>query len=570
MNKIRPRLLILTGLAADGHPIAATLSEFFDVDLCESVEQAMEALLRETYYAVFADVGDFLPLERALVSQQSNLVLDTIGEGVCVIDTEGICRWSNKRMQQFSPAVFEKVKQICCQAMSIFSAQTDSGTITQSAGRSSKKFAFQSEDDRYFELIASPAIDKHKQVMQIVAVVWDATSGRRMQQKIDAIDLAGRELTRLDRDAIIRISPSERLVLLRDKIIRYSKDLMHFDHFAVRLLDQRANKLEVVIAEGLPSEALEIDLYAESEGNGISGYVAATGRSYICHDAAKDSRYVTGMQYAKSSLTVPLLLHDKVVGVFNVESEHVGTFDEEDRQFAEIFGRYVGLALNILDLLVMERSTTTGRLADNVVQEMAQPLSNITTEAQTLIEEYIGDDTMRGRLNTIMENVSSIRHTMKVVAAGPTTVLGTDQLKAHEEESALRGKCILVVDDEQNIRETLDSILSKLGCHVSMSSDGYEAINLIGQQHFDLIISDIKLPHRNGYEIFAAARRVRDNFPVVLMTGFGYDPHHSIVRASQEGLSQVMFKPFKVNQLLEELHKALDLPIPEPKEADKH
>ena len=54
------------------------------------------------------------------------------------------------------------------------------------------------------------------------------------------------------------------------------------------------------------------------------------------------------------------------------------------------------------------------------------------------------------------------------------------------------------------------------------------------------------------------------------MTGFGYDPHHSIVRASQEGLSQVMFKPFKVNQLLEELHKALDLPIPEPKEADKH
>ena len=71
-----------------------------------------------------------------------------------------------------------------------------------------------------------------------------------------------------------------------------------------------------------------------------------------------------------------------------------------------------------------------------------------------------------------------------------------------------------------------------------MSSDGYEAINLIGQQYFDLIISDIKLPHRNGYEIFAAARRVRDNFPVVLMTGFGYDPHHSIVRASQEGLSK--------------------------------
>jgi DNA-binding NtrC family response regulator len=41
------------------------------------------------------------------------------------------------------------------------------------------------------------------------------------------------------------------------------------------------------------------------------------------------------------------------------------------------------------------------------------------------------------------------------------------------------------------------------------------------------------------------------------MTGFGYDPNHSIVRASQEGLSAVLFKPFKVEQLLNEVHRAL-------------
>jgi two-component system, sensor histidine kinase SagS len=53
---------------------------------------------------------------------------------------------------------------------------------------------------------------------------------------------------------------------------------------------------------------------------------------------------------------------------------------------------------------------------------------------------------------------------------------------------------------------------------------------------------------------------------VILMTGFGYDPHHSIVRASQEGLSSVMFKPFKVDQLLEEVRKALgQKPAPAPK-----
>jgi DNA-binding NtrC family response regulator len=71
------------------------------------------------------------------------------------------------------------------------------------------------------------------------------------------------------------------------------------------------------------------------------------------------------------------------------------------------------------------------------------------------------------------------------------------------------------------------------------------------------VVSDIKMPHRNGYEIFAAARRQQTELPVILMTGFGYDPNHSIVRASQEGLSGVLFKPFKVEQLLEEIRKAL-------------
>ena len=55
----------------------------------------------------------------------------------------------------------------------------------------------------------------------------------------------------------------------------------------------------------MPTEAMEVELFAESEGNGISGYVAASGRSYICADVEKDPRYVTGLTHARSSLTVP-------------------------------------------------------------------------------------------------------------------------------------------------------------------------------------------------------------------------------------------------------------------------
>ena len=80
---------------------------------------------------------------------------------------------------------------------------------------------------------------------------------------------------------------------------------------------------------------------------------------------------------------------------------------------------------------------------------------------------------------------------------------------------------------------------------------------LMQREDFDLVLSDIKMPDKTGYDVFASARRRSLTVPVILMTGFGYDPNHSIVRASQEGLQAVLFKPFKVDQLLSEVRKAL-------------
>jgi hypothetical protein len=59
-------------------------------------------------------------------------------------------------------------------------------------------------------------------------------------------------------------------------------------------------------------------------------------------------------------------LHDRVIGIFNIESAQRAAFNEDDRQFAEIFGRYVAIALNILDLMVVERQGVAHKVADDV------------------------------------------------------------------------------------------------------------------------------------------------------------------------------------------------------------
>ena len=210
-------------------------------------------------------------------------------------------------------------------------------------------------------------------IEQVAAIIADVTPARRLQRRINAIDQAGRELVRLDAQQVAKLDVTERLVLLEEKIVRFTRELMHFNNFAIYILNKNTNELDLLMNCDLPPESVEVDLYASTEGYGITGYVASTGRSYICPDVRKDPRYLPGIVEAQSSLTVPLKLHDEILGVLNVESDEPTAFTEDDRQFAEIFGRYIAIALNTFDLLVTERFTTTGKLASNVQTEIASP-----------------------------------------------------------------------------------------------------------------------------------------------------------------------------------------------------
>ena len=81
-----------------------------------------------------------------------------------------------------------------------------------------------------------------------------------------------------------------------------------------------------------------------------------------------------------------------------------------------------------------------------------------------------------------------------------------------------------------------------------------------GDDAYDAIISDIRLPDMSGYQLLLRLQEILDPVPLILMTGFGYDPGHSIVKARQAGINLVLFKPFRVDQLLDTLERALERP----------
>ncbi len=147
----------------------------------------------------------------------------------------------------------------------------------------------------------------------------------------------------------------------------------------------------------------------------------------------------------------------------------------------------------------------------------------------------------------------------------PQGVLGP--ASAGDRNDMFRGKTALVADDDENMRELVSTVLSGVGCTCTVCVDGQEAINAVESEEIDLIVSDIIMPHFNGYEVFSAARSRLGEIPVVLVTGFGYDPTHSLVRATQEGLTSVLYKPFTPQRLIEEVEQAIRRTTARPADA---
>ena len=548
------RVLWLQGVEPSHLEVADLLSDDCQVDYVDTVDSAVEALRRGSFDLVVSSSADFLPLERLHTRPGAEVILETVPQGVCIVGQGGELVWANPKMLSFSDEVRERVCGLCGETFPWATGEGAGGT----AHHRGRRFSVPTSGGGFYEVTATPVIDLNNRVTQVAAVVWDATRALRLQERIDAIDNAGRELVRLDAEQITRLDAHERLALLEQKIIRYMHDLLELDNFSVRLLDKRTNKLELVLVAGVLPEAQNLDVYASAEGNGISGYVAHRGRSYICPDVRSDPRYLPGVAGAASCLTVPLRLHDQVIGVFNVESDQPAAFGEDDRQILEIFSRYVAISLHILDLLNTERSTTTGRLGSDVMAEITGPLNDILTEVENLIEDYIGHDDLRRRLNRISGNAAAIRESIKEVTTPRRGLVGRHPAgAARRTDPVLADKRLLIVDDEDVIRETVRDVLISYGCEVTVAQDGAEAVELLGRAAFDLVLSDIKMPAASGYEVFAASKDADPGRPVILMTGFGYDPNHSIIRARREGLAAVLFKPFKVDQLLGEIRNAL-------------
>jgi DNA-binding NtrC family response regulator len=118
-------------------------------------------------------------------------------------------------------------------------------------------------------------------------------------------------------------------------------------------------------------------------------------------------------------------------------------------------------------------------------------------------------------------------------------------------------KSILIIDDELDMLQLLKrSLEPDLKCHIATAQSGKEALQLIVQQPFDLVLADIKMPEMDGLELLELIKRDHPNMTVVMMTAFG--GVETAVEAMRNGAYDFISKPFDHETILVRLEKALE------------
>lgn len=561
----KPRLLVIERDPHPDFPARDHLSDFFEVVPARSMSRAL-ALLREDEFAgVYVDAAQLSGLRWAGVLIQAEEILDAIADGVAVVDPDLRITWANPEFLKLTNGSAEILGAKFYQALG---DPEDVGPdpcpfTSAAAARSPATTTLRLNGNRYIRVTVTPVFQNASTLTHSIALTREVSDETQQQLKVNAIHKAGDELADLTPEELAEMGVEERTDLLKFNILRHMKDLLGFDFIEIRLLDRDTGRLVPLLTEGMTTSAAKRELYARKESNGVTGFVAATGQSYLCPDTANDPIYLEGAAGARSSLTVPLTYHGTVIGTLNVENAQPNAFDERDRQFLEIYARNVASALNTLELLQAEKVNVAARSVEAISRELALPLDDILSDATTVLDRYAGhDEDIISRLRHLLYRAREIRSLIQKVGS---TIAADRKPNAPRPALKLASARLLVVDADEAIRKSAHHLLGAQGATVETARDAQEAIALARQTPYSAALVDIRLPDLDGFEAYKRLREVQPGIPIILMTGFGWDPSHSIVKARREGLQTVLYKPFRADRLMEAVEQALRPPQPDQK-----
>jgi DNA-binding NtrC family response regulator len=113
---------------------------------------------------------------------------------------------------------------------------------------------------------------------------------------------------------------------------------------------------------------------------------------------------------------------------------------------------------------------------------------------------------------------------------------------------------ILVVDDEEMLRKVIHKILTKEGYDVHLASSGTEALEILSREEIDLVITDVKMPEMDGFDLLEQMKKNYPKLGIIVMTAFG--DAYTVRDALMLGADEYITKPFKSYEIVMVVERA--------------
>jgi len=216
--------------------------------------------------------------------------------------------------------------------------------------------------------------DEKGKAIMYYGVLKDITKQKEMEKKLSAIYDLSKEMTlSLDLDQISKM------------VLDATKKVLNFDYIDLFLVDEEKNELYLIASRGWKERRIYERIPLSGE-KGITAYVAKTGESLNILDVRKDKRYLLSSKEAKSELSVPIKVKNKIVGVIDAESEELNAFSEEDQRLLETLASQAGITIENARLY---ESVEKSLKEFSLIQDVGNSILSIL-DIDKLLSEIIG------------------------------------------------------------------------------------------------------------------------------------------------------------------------------------
>ena len=516
------------------------------------------------FFRIGKEKGNMPEVKQDVFFADGKQILDFLPLGVAVVDTRQNIVWFNKQFSQWSVTDDPLGTQFYAALDYPNFLGPDYSPLH--TNRNGRKTTFTSLSSRttgqQFQMISVPIIESDGTIDYCLVSVYDVSEQSETGSTFDLLRDAGKELADLTEQDLKSLKLDERTDLLRAKIIKYAKEILHFDTIEIRLRsNDEPGLLKSLLAYGMTEHARKRKLYAVQEGNGITGWVAYHGKPYLVEEAGEDPFYLDGIIDARSSMTVPLKYHGRVIGTFNVESNQSKAFTENDMMFLQFYADYVTTAIHTLDLLSLEQRDAAFRSVSSIYTNVMQPLNDILVEAARLFHLNQGRNlAFDEHLYRIQERARSVREIIRRAGEEIQPAPAEDSNLDCRNFPMLRGKKILIISSDDSVVREINKMLFYYGCSVDSASDGGNAVKMLVSAAYDIFISEIKLDDMSAFACFERIREILATpyTPYIFLVNTGsYDGEHVMTKAAELGSKDRLGKPLDRRFLLRSIVSVL-------------